>query len=403
MLKLLLIAFLFFQTGWSISSVTDITVLPADFPMPDSSAALSPDGTTVAWGHPANGLCIYTLADGQGQCQAWPVEQVRLDRYHQLTWSPDSTQIAFTENFLLFFAEPDLWVYDLPSGNFTNRTPDGVDKIRFGEDSSSQIDYAPTWGLNGELYFFRSSDAGDSYSLELYRLPPDSDTPELVADVSNKFPTLSVYWPPALSPDGTHLAIIVLASDFDDLRNGVWIINLEDGTSAPAANARALWEGFPDWQPVEGIMPLGVTWSGNNALVVHVNSPGEFSASVAQNYHYVDLETRRITPLVDLTVIESQADAFNIGADGHSGIYLMPRLGIVTPDSFIYAHYDVTGESVVSLSSIPLPPTGTAPTVIDDVEGCDIRSLRGDPRVLSTLTAANNALLFNCVVDFSGD
>lgn len=406
MLKGILLAFIALA-NWQITDVIDLTDLPNELEeSPNASLVLSPDGTMAAWGG-RDVLCLYNFVEEAGECAAWP-ESFRpgFDRYTQLIWSPDSTKLAFTENFFVYFLESDIWVYNVTAGEFNNRTPDDAEggQLLLSNDAQ-QIDYAPTWDQEGNLYFFRTKRVDDLRETMLYRLAPDSDTAEVVSDITDTFPYLSVYLPPVISPDGTRMAVIVLGQDFEDGRNGVWVIDLADGAKTRVAARKALWEGFPDWQTrmLARMIPFSLAWAGDGALIVGSLDVANISEIIGQNYHYVDVETLQITPLVDFSEIESAEALSETRDDGHMGIYVMPRLGIVTPDTFFYVHHDTDRDAAKTISAVALPPDGSGPTLVGELEDCDIRGLFGDQRYLMVLTEANRALVYNCAVTLGED
>lgn len=72
-----------------------------------SAAFLAPDGSRFAY-LKANGLCLYSLAGEQGDCVALD-RDVHIDA-ETVQWSPDSTKLTFSENFLITFRDSDIWL-----------------------------------------------------------------------------------------------------------------------------------------------------------------------------------------------------------------------------------------------------------------------------------------------------
>jgi hypothetical protein len=235
----------------------------------------------------------------------------------------------------------------------------------------------------------------------VYRLDAGSDTPTLIRDITDDFPRLSLYFPPALSPDGARLAFIILDQRREWEQNGVWTLNLADGAIEPIATLPDLRLGFPEWQPVESIFPSGLAWAGDNALIVELLDQSFNAAAVTQNFQYVDLETRAVTPLVDLSDIESMAALVTVN-DGQTPLYRVPRIGVVGDDTFFFAHYDLSAQGFVGISAVALPVDGSTigePTVLYEDASCPY--LGFVPPVLSTLTASNQGVFNSCLVTFA--
>jgi hypothetical protein len=122
---------------------------------------LSPDGTHVLRLDPD--LCV-TALDGSGErCVDGAVHPDPL----RAQWSPDGTEIAFTDDFWQQLREPDVWVFDVRTGALRDLTDDGVDVLRPGErDPAATIDLLPSWSPDGEFVrFARGYAGGDTMSL----------------------------------------------------------------------------------------------------------------------------------------------------------------------------------------------------------------------------------------------
>lgn len=373
----------------------------------NASLTLSPDGTRAAWAAPG-GLCLYDLDAEAGECHAFPDRFAdSFGEYNPLRWSPDSTAIAFTEDPFRLLNESDVWVYKLASGEFTNLTDDGLEGGWLQsktENAGFALDYALTWNpVNGDLYYFHSEPLADGWTLDLYRTTPGSYEAEQIGSYDVGLPTLSVYFPPQISPDGTRLAVIVLGQKLDDLRNGVWMIDLKDGGAEIIANLPNLRRsGFPEWQDQQYTMPRELAWVDNHTLLVNLLNSA-FNTGVSWGTQIIDLTTGTITPLVDMSGVAEQSDLFQAGDDGHSPMYAMPRSVLIAADgaSVLFTHYDPYGQDQPGLSRLPLPPAGT-PVLLAETPDCRVTNLRGMPRFLQRIAPNGRVLLHNCLLTVEG-
>jgi hypothetical protein len=194
---------------------------------------LSPDGALLAIPDQKQGMCIYRFATKQTDCTPWPdSDQLKFrpsGRYSTYVWSPDSQHIAFTESLFDRLLESDLWLFDVATNEFTNRTNDNVyggGALLKPQDKPAPLDYLPTWNpANGDLYFFRSvrsQTQGGAIPTELFLFPLKRTEPKLVRELTEPaLPTWAVYLPPTISPTGDRVALIALARKLDDPKNGI--------------------------------------------------------------------------------------------------------------------------------------------------------------------------------------
>lgn len=373
----------------------------------NSSLTLSPDGTRVAWGAPG-GLCLYDLDAEAGDCHAFPEKFAgSFGEYNPLRWSPDSAAVAFTEDAFRLMNDSDVWVYKLASGEFTNLTDDGVEGGWLGpkiENTSFALDYAATWNpVDGDLYYFHSQPLPDGWTLDLFRTTPGTYEAEQIGSYGVGFPTLSVYFPPQLSPDGTRLAVIVLDQKLDDLRSGVWTIDLMDGGAELVANLPNLRKaGFPEWQDKEYMLPREVAWADATTLLVNlVNSA--FNTGASWGTQVIDTASGTIVPLVDMSGLAEPSKLFQAGDDGHSPMNAMPRSVLIAADgaSVVFSHYDADGRDEPGLSRLPLPPSGE-PARLTETPDCQVTKLRGMPRFLQVIAPNGRVLLHNCLLTIAG-
>lgn len=388
---------------WRLAGVDDLLPALSEIAPVNSSLALSPDGTRLVWAAP-DALCLYQIDTQEGECQPLPETFADVFRdYNPLRWSPDGAYIAFTEDPFVTINESDVWVYKLASGAFTNLTNDGVEGSWLrSDDAPVALDYSVTWNpANGDLYFFRSEQFADGWTIDLYRTYPGDDEPEQIASYTIGFPTLSVYFPPAISPDGKTMALIVLDRKLDNLSNGVWTIDLEDGAAELVANLPSLSQnGFPDWQDLEQMIPREVAWAGSDTLLAYLFN-GAYVTGVSWGTQVINLATSEVTPLVDMSAVPEAADLFKARDDGRTPQHDMARSVLIAPDgqSVIYNHYDEYTRDQSGLSALALPLEGE-PVEIGEAPGCTVQTVPGTPRWFGSIAPNGRAVLYNCLLTF---
>lgn len=381
------------QDSWTVISGSQASAL---FEENVRGVSVSPDGMTLV-GLVGDTICTLVLSTNAEQCYPLPDEfggnLVERPEYNPIVWSPDSTQIAFTENLYMYMAESDLWVFDLTTGTFTNRTDDGAVGNFIRLEETALLDYLPAYAPNGDIYFFRSQRLEPNTTLTLQRLAADADTPEEVADLTFILPTLSIYYSPAISPDGTKMAVPVLATRPDIPESGLWIIDLTEGVATQITRSVDPVPGLPEHAQIPPAYASNPVWTADSsgivfksALVAAMSRGGLFPP---HNFLYVDVASGDVEPLFDLSDFPEGAAAFREDANGVSPIASLPREGAVSADGtrFIYLSYDVDFDHP-QLSMVSLPPDGSEPVLLADV---DFEMAPFMPN--TTMTAADQVLL----------
>jgi Tol biopolymer transport system component len=105
---------------------------------------ISPDGRRVI-GKDGARLCAF---DVDGSHEVCTDAKVGGD-LGNAEWSPDSSHVAFTDDYFREFLEPDVWVIDAATGKTTDLTDDGVTGGGFQPNSQGQYDLYPRWSPDG--------------------------------------------------------------------------------------------------------------------------------------------------------------------------------------------------------------------------------------------------------------
>ncbi len=381
--------------NWQLVDIQFVNDVLGEEGRPPFEAVLSPDGSMLAWSARSDGLCIHVFEEKTTTCTLWPEDYDRSGT--DLVWSADSQFLAFTENFFLNFREPDLWTFEVATSAFVNRTQDNETRTPIEDGFSGLLDYLPTWSpADNTLYFFRSEKLSEgSYSLTLMRM--NGETAELVRDLTNDLPRLSVFRQAVIDPGGQYMAIPVAGQDRDDPANGLWLLNLQSGEFNQLASYPDFYAAVPEWVDKTILVNVeDVQWAGSQGLVVLLYS-GDFRASYGLvNYYYMDVATGVITPLFDFSGLSSPADIFRPDSEGQTPISRFPRVGVAAPDgsAFFYVHFEEPGREV-GISALPLPPGTGEPQQIGFLETSE-----GAPDPHPTIAENGKAYMFAYVMQF---
>ncbi|HLU10181.1 MAG TPA: hypothetical protein VK003_10980 [Oceanobacillus sp.] len=357
------------QDNWQVTDSLDARELFEGFVF---ALALSPDGTLVAAGT-RDEICLAQVATAEVTCYPLPDAFgggiLPRPGFNPLVWSPDSTSIALTEDFYAFSYESDLWVLDTQSGTYTNRTDDGVEEFSITSDekiAAMVLDHLPAYAPDGDLYFFRTQRVGGVWTTTLHHLAADGgDTPELIADLTDILPSLSVFYSPVVSPDGTQIAFPVRANDYDDVRTGLWLVDLATGEARQLTDGTDNVAGMPKALQSDAFYALNPVWLPDGSGIVFETLSLDMTYALPEhNYLYVEVASGEVTPLIDLSDFPVPEDG-----DSEDEIRIL-RDGALSADGtvFAYLHYEDTPTIDAQITLIQLPPGETAPIVITGVE-----------------------------------
>jgi len=367
-------------------------------------AMLSPDGSSIAYlkqigsGVSSLELCLYTFSDSSTNCHSLPEGYLSVP--YQFYWSPDSTEIAFTENPISLGHESDIWVFDSVTGEYENRTDDGATGAWRGLNADEFVlDYLPMWNkADGDLYFLRSAPTMNlEFTLEVFRLSSDVE-PEKVADFTDSFSLQLPYFNEeffymegvaSISPDGERIAFLM--SSFENVpdvpENGLWVADLEVGSNNPTqfADTMDFQTALPVWQTAPA-SPVGLAWSADSAGIVVLAKSTNINLTITPIY-YFDSVSGDMTPVVDFSAYED-VDSYltDPGVAELSGAYYSPFTTAIAPEKariMLYNNYaGVSGFFVDELPPDDMPPQFTYKTTLPGVVTATRTSTSTDGKVL---------------------
>jgi hypothetical protein len=368
---------------------------------------LSPDGQTVVVMGQLNEddtICRYRLDSADVLCKLiepheagfWPLLE-------HLSWSPDGTQIALHEDCFRYALESDLWLLDVASLTFTNMTDDGVYSSFFNQEAGTfYLDYTPLWNpVTGDLYFFRSVHGEESWSVDLYRLPNGSSTPELARELGAEMPSFTVQYQgrAVMSPDGTQIALAPFSSE-PPFTPGLWVIDLDTLTLQPLAVIYGLQVGVPTWvdrERYDGVVSWieQIAWGADGeTLIVKLFNPIYNTQWYVANYLAVSASDGSAVNLADYESYGSEDALIEAVFDSESSV-VVPGVSIVAPDggSLFYLSAQVLRQEYRFMYAAPLP-FGPEPVEIGVIPTDDVaKKMLVDPRIsrnLSVYRATSN-------------
>ncbi|MEA1870830.1 MAG: hypothetical protein U9N00_01345, partial [Candidatus Bipolaricaulota bacterium] len=294
-------------SAWSVSILKDLFKVAEENLSLLNTGVLSPNGRNVVWRNGRDLLWFYDVAEDQAVCYPTP-EQLANPQY--FVWSPDSQTVAFSEDLFRYLNESDIWMVNAATGSFTDCTDDGVISVFTVAKEPYWLDYLPSWDpASGHLFFFRSEKEEEGYSLELRRLNLDPckskqvsapERSERIVDLTGQLAgSFLISRQPVISPDGTRMAVIVTSDLRDDPQNGIWVIDLVEGSIHQIATLEALAVGFPVWCDTSSVLPERIAWTAEEeGLVVFLHDVADFDNMPDRTVVYLDADTSEIHPLI---------------------------------------------------------------------------------------------------------
>ena len=355
-----------------------------------AGAAVSPDGKYIAWYQETGRmrkkeqqLCLYTVESASKQCYTI-AEKTYMGYPYQLKWSPDSTQIAFSENPIQLGYESDIWVMNVADGTITNLTQDdltGSWQTFVSQGTMPNLDYLPSWNeKDGMIYFWRGVPTGQQkFSLSLQRIDPKGGE-AYAGRRPGHFPAGSD--PVLLLPDGCPGRLLHRVAGRHQGRRA-------DGQSERAwarpstACTRLTWPSrmlplnwssdptawgaaVPTWQDMP-TNPLGISWlPDSSGMVVEAYSQNTWTPFTV--FYYIDAATNKMTPVVDFSgLADASAYAENAPGTDIPWRYFSPWAASLAPvGNDLLMLNDLGGTTGIFVA--PLPPTGELPPLVQTSE-----------------------------------
>lgn len=258
--------------------------------------SMSPDGTMLAAVRPMVGyrrgqLCTVDLATLEDRACA---DLGDLDvgiRLEDVTWSPDSTRLAFTGNAFQTFVDGDLWVMDAATGALTTLDDEGfAGSIPFGEPEGSTVEVSlpanPVFSPDSStIAFSRTTWTPETRTNWISTVPAAGGE---VTDLRRIVDAPGfVYFGMAYAPDGASIWFSFQSSERDDVRNGVWVMPADGGTPHQVVG---------DYQDTMGPAVLDVSPDGAWLLLQDPEAMGRFGGELPV-YALADAAGQTVTPL----------------------------------------------------------------------------------------------------------
>jgi sugar lactone lactonase YvrE len=294
-------------------------------PFPGATPGLmyaSPDGRQVAIVS-SESLCVYRITTGLRRACVDVAESniVAIDP-NSVTWSPDSTYVAFSEAFAATddqSLESDIWRFDPDAKDVVDLTADQLvgpigDLQAAGE--AFNADSGPAWSPDGsQLYFQRSIWSGSAWTTVIMGMAADGSGAFQVVKVDDGAAGAVPSGTLVVTTDG-YVIFTRDRGDPADPGNGIWRVSIAGSTIdqlfAPPVGSAAV-------PRLASISP-----DGSSFLLVLIPGGSDGGASVP-TFGLVDRESGTVT----LIVREGSRDALNgrtvaaaYAPDGNSIVYL---------------------------------------------------------------------------------
>jgi hypothetical protein len=268
-----------------------------------SPIALSPDGTQIAGTGPNDDFCVWDVTTLDPTCDGDRLGGVIPD---SVTWSPDSTAVAFSLDSPRLLVDSDVYVFETSTGTVENLTDDdpngtGADDIGFGGDNDTPvpIDLYPSWSPDSQQLVFARTIWNQDDAIPgttLMTLPRAGGDPEELLILAP--PTsMIVNGPMTWQDDGTILFGIWKA-DPEDAQNGIWRTSLDGGL-------KPVLHGDGD---TDAALPQIADVSGDGAGASIVSLLKAYHPDTSgDSYFLLDLDNGTLMPWNDLLGLDADA------------------------------------------------------------------------------------------------
>ena len=364
------------STSIRLKSIFSLTQIDAS-PIVLRSAVISPDARMIAWNARA-GLCLYIM-DSQAQtCVDFP-SNARIDAVN-LYWSPDSQIIAMDEDSFRTLRDGDIWLFNVESRQFLNRTDDGTEAGLLRTDAGPEplLDLVPTWDQNtGDLYFLRWRPRQND-SLGLYRIRAGGggflglnstsnqiltdSQPELVMDLTGRvenihfsiytFQYFSLKGAMAISPDSSQVAFLIRGTQSDAPTNGIYLADLRNGDFRFLVPTNAIsGSELPDW--AREMLGDGLAWAGDDLILTMSNAFITEPGLNTVTYH-IATENGAFSSLLDYTTLDNRVSF--VGRTSAEDGLINTQYGFATPDGewFLYLHSNPNFAEPGAIFAVPI-------------------------------------------------
>jgi len=251
---------------------------------------VSPNGALEAIVDASGKLCVYSTT-------AWTLVRcaealTRTIDTANVAWSPDSTRIAFTENWAEYAIESDVWLFSVATGKLVDLTDDhafGNLLVPRPDGVTALTDGVPAWSPSGDAIYFTRT-VGKQQSTEIYRVPAAGGAAKLIA---NAVPDqrYAISFGMLVPRSGQNVVYTLGYYDPNDLASGLYVVRILDGHVNRAIKPDAKF-GTP--------YLLGVTPDGALALVYYpfglgLSGPSQLGVSY---FALANLRSSVVTPIV---------------------------------------------------------------------------------------------------------
>lgn len=284
--------------------VTDTTPVDAQ-----GVLRLSPNGERVL-ATISGGICATRIDGSDEKCVD---DDVSIDEA-RATWSPDGTQVAFTDDFWRAAYEPDLWVFDVASGEARNLTDDGTeDNVLQDESDDALIDLLPSWSSDGETIRFARGTSDADADATLMEIPATGGEPTELRSIDANIRMITAL---AWSPDGETVAWTAGVSD--------GVVHLGESTADDDTVVMPEQEGLDN-------MSLSFSPAGDELLIDSLVPYGAYSATEFNSARVVSVgeegEPAKIADVKSVGFPTWAPSGRGIAFVGADGLYVVPEPG----------------------------------------------------------------------------
>jgi len=226
------------QSPGAVPSFGPVTLRTVEIPG-TRLISMSPDGRWIVGAVPITGfyrgrLCVYeveTLAQRSCADLSGLGAGVRLA---DVTWSPDSRHLAFSEEAFKFLKDGDLWLMDAETGALTNLDDDHYQGAWAFKTIPGTITepVSPTFTIDGQTVTYSRTTIidGELAGNDIAEVAITGGTPTRLVEVPEQQPGV-LYFGKRWAPDGSRLYYSYAFSDPTDPNNGIWVV-AADGRGA---------------------------------------------------------------------------------------------------------------------------------------------------------------------------